>query len=65
MEIRKRGRIYFRVYFLGLPCFLFSIRRPIPTPEERGWEQAKQERQRAEQLAQRLGDLGIDPDDLG
>jgi putative transposase len=26
---RKRGQIYFRVSFLGLPCFLFTIRRSM------------------------------------
>jgi ATP-dependent DNA ligase len=25
----KSGQIYFRVSFLGLPCLLFSIRRPM------------------------------------
>ncbi|MGK7894493.1 MAG: Uma2 family endonuclease [Xenococcus sp. (in: cyanobacteria)] len=39
----------------------------IPTPEEaarQAQEQVEQERQRAEQLAQKLRDLGIDPNEL-
>jgi len=35
----------------------------IPTPAEAAQQQAEQEKQRAEQLAARLRELGINPED--
>ncbi|WP_414426676.1 hypothetical protein [Synechococcus sp. H60.1] len=56
---------------LGIPNqqlrYFFPSGELMPTPEEAEkieWQWAEQERQRAERLAQKLRELGVDPDTL-